>query len=202
VSMKDLISKLLKGEATLTQIGSITVAKNANPEGVATAVKTADQATKLSQQAKVLMQQNRFAEAATYLQQSVVLEDSIGNKYGMASDLGNLAAMYVKLKQPEKAKDAYKTALKVSKELLDELPARQARLGTTGAHAEFERNDYHTIYGMHLEGLARCLIPSDLASAREHTQLALDAYRNGESAVQTAQAQELLDWINRKLSIR
>jgi tetratricopeptide (TPR) repeat protein len=202
MSLRDLISKLVSGDAKIKRIGSLTVAPNASPEGVAAAVEIADRATKLSQQAKLLTQQNRWAEAAVYLQQSIVLEDSIGNKYGMASDLGNLAGIYVKLNQHEKAKGAYETALKISKALLDGLPALHARMGTPGSLAEFERSDYSVMYGMHLEGFARCLIASNLQSARDHALLALDAYRNGNSAVHIAQVQELVDWMDRKLAAR
>ena len=88
--IRQVMSRIARGQIKLEWIGSISVAKGANPRGVASASMNAIRAEQLAARAKVYFSEDKYAEAFICQLQSLVIEDSIGNLAGISSDLGNL----------------------------------------------------------------------------------------------------------------
>lgn len=196
MDFKEFCSKIASKEIVVKGINGINVADNADPNNVAKAVEMAKQADQLSQQAKSLFMQNRFEEATTYLAQSIVLEDSLGNLFGVASDLGNLANIYLEMGKVDEAIAGFEKAIEIDVRLLVELFNRHVSNHTTPVDLVVENK---LMQGLHLEGLARCLIKKkQFISAAKKTTEAIKAYREARSSSHEAQAQELLTWLAKR----
>jgi tetratricopeptide (TPR) repeat protein len=194
MDLKELLPKVHSGKVRVKQIGSISVADSANPSGVAIALETSQLAKESSKRAKMLWQEGRLEEAASALLQSIVFEDTIGNKYGIASDLGNLATIYSFTGTLEKAKAIYIKALELSGRLIEELPERQKHLGTPPEIAISELREYQLLHGLHLEGLSRCLVSlGNLKDAQDHLKQAMNVYQKAGAARRVSETQALMD---------
>jgi hypothetical protein len=198
MNFKDLMNKILLGNASVEQIGSTRVANDANPQGVVSALETARRAQEFSMMAKNLWKAGRLEEAVQSLGQSVVLEESIGNLYGVVSDLGNIAAIYRDMHRYGDAEDIL-VWLRTKDEQLIEQPTAAGGLRDIGL-SETQRQDYQLLYGLHTEGLARVYISTlRLELAAPLVDEAVSAYQKAKSRDHIEGAEELQRWVRKKL---
>jgi tetratricopeptide (TPR) repeat protein len=192
------MNKILLGKASVEQIGSARVAEDANPQGVVSALETARRAQEFSMMAKKLWKAGRLEEAVQSLGQSVVLEESNGNLYGVVSDLGNIATIYRDMHRYGDAEDIL-VWLRTKDEQLIEQPTAASGLRDIGL-SETQRQDYQLLYGLHTEGLARVYIATlRLELAAPLVDEAVSAYQKAKSRDHIEGAEELQRWVRKKL---
>lgn len=190
----EFLKNIVQGKTTVNMIGSAGVASSANPRGVAAAVQTSLQAKNFSRRAKELLSQGNFDEAAIYLTQSLVLEDSVGNLQGVASDLGNLASICLEKKMHKKAAEGFEKALELDERVLDEMKERQRRDGGNVGLEVVRQCRF--MRGIHLEGLARSAIADgQLADATRSAEQALAAFEEVGEREFVTQIKTLLQWL-------
>jgi tetratricopeptide (TPR) repeat protein len=200
-TLQEILAGIARGDIQARQIGSVGVADSADPRNVAGAVKAAADAKDLAALARQFQTQGRLTQAFTCFLQSLVLEDLIGNLYGIASDLGNLADLCLEAKNYAQAAAGFSLAIALDRRLLAELPQRQKRKGIGGAPARQERQEYHFMLGVHLNEYAVCLTEQrEMERARSFAEQAMGAFREAGRSDAEAKSRKLLEWISTKLA--
>lgn len=152
MSLNKFLRAIADGKASVRRIGSVNVAKDANPHGVADAIKDRNLAVDLSQEGQQLFLVGQSDSAITRLCESIVLEDSLGNVWGLVSDLGNIAEIYRHQKEYDKAENIFVWLRVKVEQLAQKIPSDRPL--PTDLSSSYEFRDYHLLYGQHTHGLA------------------------------------------------
>ena len=150
--LKELIKKILAGKTSVNRIGSARVALGADPSGVVVALETAALAEEFARSAKELRRKGEVEAAIQGFCRSVVLEEFVGNLWGISSDLGNVAEIYRDLKKYDIAEEIYVWLRELDEHLINE-PAQVGDLRKLETPDE-QMQDYRLLFGLHSEGLA------------------------------------------------
>jgi hypothetical protein len=196
MDFNSIARRILSREASVQRIGSIPVAPEANPYGVVEAMEMRNQAECLSTQGQDFFRKGQPNRAITCLCQSIVLEDAIGNMWGLISDLGNIAEIYRHCQEYEKAENIFVWLRVKDQQLIDR--ANSFVPQSENKAPEYEANDYHLLYGQHTEGLARVYIATNRRKlARPLMPEVLTSYRIAQRSDRILTATDLDDWLIR-----
>ena len=192
LSLKDMLRKIASGDAKVTGIANVDVPDGADSDAVIAAITNTDQARQLSSRGLALAQNGQFEEAIVTLHESVAVEESLGNTWGIASDLGNIGECYRELKQWKQAEEVFRRALRLVGQMLADLERSPERKPSTN----FQIQDCHRMYGLDSEGLSRTLIAVGRAKeAAPIVEEAIQAYDSANAEHEGMLARRLRDWL-------
>lgn len=194
MNFKSIAKSILSGEASVRRIGSVRVAGDSERHGVVEAMEMLDQAKDLSRRGQEFFLQGEPDRAITCLCQSIVLEDAIGNMWGLASDLGNIAEIYRHCREYEKAENIFEWLRIRDQQLINK--GQRSVPQTENEPSDHEFNDYHLLYAQHTEGLARVYI----ATGRRKLAVPLmaeilNSYRIAQRGDRIQTATDLDNWL-------
>jgi hypothetical protein len=193
MSLRSFIRSILDGKSSPRRIGSVTVAEDADRYNLVAAIKDQDTAKSLSLAAQSLFLAGFPDAAVTKLCESIVLEDSIGNMWGLVSDLGNIAEIWRHGGKYDKAEEIF-IWLRLKVEALIAKPDPRSDYAPT----EHELRDYWLLYGQHTHGLALVYVSTKrLGLANDLVPEMLNAYEKAGNPDGVRTATELRSWLKK-----
>ena len=188
-----VLSSIATGELVVSRIGSVGVAKGANPAGVASAMRAKHEAQEYARAGLQEKQRGRYSSALQLFMNSLAIEDDIGDFFGMASDLGNLADVYRLGGNPEKALVGFERALAIDEELARSLPALYNSKRVPDATQVQELGEANYMRALHFEGKARCLMDLGREGIDGALRQALAFYNDSDHLDSVKRIKQLLD---------
>ena len=194
-SLHDLLKKIDSGEAEVIGVGNAPVTPGANADEMLAAVENASVAQEFSAKGLALARSGHLEEALVALYKSVAMEESVGNTWGIASDLGNIGECHRQLKQWKQAEVVFMRARALVQDLLKQCGASHSKVP-----AALEFADYCEMYGKHSEGLARVLIAMGRKKeAVSEVQEAIEGYVGANNVEGALGARKLQAWLSKQL---
>jgi tetratricopeptide (TPR) repeat protein len=197
-NFENIVRGILDQEIQVLQIGSVRVSPNAKPVNLVIALETRQQAHDLSTKGREFTLMGDFDSALAAFRQSIVLEESLGNYWGIASDLGNMAEIYRQARDYDRAENLLVWLREFDQSLIHEFFARP-RDFTEGRREQLK--DYYLLFGMHSESLLRIYLATDRAQfASQIAAEMIDSYENTGEREPIIRARDLIEFLKRRSS--